>query len=150
MSGRKRYKCRECGSTDLRFDAVTTWNEASQAMELDHTFDNVTCQECGLECNHPDADELEAPVVKARVCVNVVCTAEIEIERRAASEGEFIEIARDVAEATPSDRWRIDVDGSWDWGSMQFEFLEAPEGNRCPHGLFYSGAGGCPQCSSTD
>lgn len=51
------YKCDECGSTNIRHDAWSVWNEAEQQFELDNTFDYTFCVDCDGECK-----AIEAPI----------------------------------------------------------------------------------------
>jgi len=51
MSNSKKvgYICDDCGSPYVRFDSYATWNPENQRMELDTTFDDCVCGECGRE-----------------------------------------------------------------------------------------------------
>jgi DNA-directed RNA polymerase subunit RPC12/RpoP len=43
------YKCKHCGSHDVRRDADAVWNEITQEWELVSVYDNATCEDCGGE-----------------------------------------------------------------------------------------------------
>lgn len=43
--------CSECGSEDVLVDAYASWNYGKQKYELDSTYDNTFCNNCGGECS---------------------------------------------------------------------------------------------------
>jgi len=46
-----RYICKECLSEDIRWDAWAIWNEDSQQMELEQSFDYTYCCNCEGDCS---------------------------------------------------------------------------------------------------
>lgn len=42
-----RYKCKDCGSNNIVFDASAEWNEELQWFEVRNIFDDHQCDECG-------------------------------------------------------------------------------------------------------
>lgn len=42
----KTWYCQECGSTDVRHDAVAVWNPKTNAYEVVCVFDDTWCEDC--------------------------------------------------------------------------------------------------------
>lgn len=49
MNIEKKFRCIECGSEDIEFDALMEWNVVEQKFELLSILDTRTCQDCGSE-----------------------------------------------------------------------------------------------------
>lgn len=43
------WRCRDCKSETLRFDAIAEWNKEDQAFEIDDLCGGGECCECGSE-----------------------------------------------------------------------------------------------------
>ncbi len=56
MTGKKDYRCPECGSRELVSDAYARWDFGSQTWELSSTYDPLICDECGEETTESDAE----------------------------------------------------------------------------------------------
>lgn len=41
--------CARCGSTNVLLDAYACWNVGTQTWELQNTFDDAVCEDCGGE-----------------------------------------------------------------------------------------------------
>lgn len=46
-----KYICAECGSEEVRWDAWASWDEYSQQMVLENSFDYTYCENCEGECS---------------------------------------------------------------------------------------------------
>ena len=46
MSNRVTYVCESCGSKEIKYDAWAYWDEESQALALDSTYEHVYCISC--------------------------------------------------------------------------------------------------------
>ena len=46
-----RYKCSNCGGTNIKWDAWSEWDEDEQEQILVSSFDNTWCDDCEGECN---------------------------------------------------------------------------------------------------
>lgn len=46
-----RMCCTTCGSDDVRRNADTAWDVATQRWEIVALFDDASCEACGTECS---------------------------------------------------------------------------------------------------
>ena len=46
-----QIKCNECGSVDIRWDAVVEWVASKQAFQIVEVLDNCWCEPCSAKFN---------------------------------------------------------------------------------------------------